>query len=162
MTGLDIFLVILFITVIALETIRGFWIAVFDSVALYSALLLSVIAAPSLSNSLFGSSVPGSGLADVQLAALVFFSVVFIVVAKLSYNALNWDIGMFDHLGGLVAGIVAAVVFGHAIVAGLASGNEQQSSITSGNLSQELLTFSTYHQVIDGIGSAIGTHSDNS
>ena len=161
MTGFDFFLAVLFVIGIAIEMKRGFGRAIFDVLALYSALVVGAYVAPTLAGGIPGIGPSGAAFAECQITTFVTVSAVFLILARFIATAVPLSMGMFDALGGFGAGVVCAVIFCHGIVAALATGDSQQAAALSGGLSQQLLTFSSYHQLVDGINFAMSNHLDN-
>jgi uncharacterized membrane protein required for colicin V production len=162
MTILDIFLAILFVVAIVLGSLRGLGLAALDLLALYSALMLAGAVSPIVAHSVPTiTSTPG-GFANCELVTFVVIAGIFLLIAKFSYSALLWNAGMFERMGGAVAGAAAGIVFCHAVVAALAVGDSQQASALSGALSQQLLTFSSYHELFDGMKAVITPGANNS
>jgi len=162
MTGFDLFLAALFVIAIAIETRRGFGRAIFDLLALYTGLLLNGYLTPIVARTIPGITASSSGYADCQIVTYVVIVVILLIIARFTAAALLWNLGMFDNLGGMAAGAVAATIFCHGLVAAMAVGGNHQVAELSGNFSQQLLTFSSYHQVMDGLNSAMSSHPDPS
>jgi uncharacterized membrane protein required for colicin V production len=157
MTGFDYFLAALFVISIVIEMKRGFGPAIFDLLAFYSALLFTSVATPAIVRSFPTIGTSGEGYANCQITTFIILSILGLIIARFASGAIQINLGMFDNLGGMLAGGLCAMVFCHGLVIGLSVGGDQQVSTISGTFSQQMLTFSDYYQFLDGINSSLAT-----
>jgi len=162
MTVLDIVLCFILAAAVIIETIRGFGAAVLDLLAVYSAFFLTTLLSPHFPQFFPGMHTTGTGIADCQIVSFLLLTIVLVTMSVFANESLRWNLGMLDRMGGIAAGFGFGLVFCHAIVAALSVGDTFQVSSLSGGISQQMLTFSSYHQLIDQLYSVTGPNSNNS
>jgi uncharacterized membrane protein required for colicin V production len=151
MNALDIILGTLILAIIALQTFRGFGRALFDALALYCTLLLATFVASSSAAMHISSSVAGTE-SFMFVVTFIVVGVLAIFLSRWVYGTVLLNLGMFEHLFGLVAGIACGLILAHAIVQGIAIGTQGSSDtdiIAASSIGQECLTFNSYHALVD-------------
>ncbi len=161
MTGLDIFLLLIVVGACGLGAFRGFGAAVLDLFGVYSALLLSSVAAPFVQRSIPNGAGAALNSGDVHVVTFVVLVIVALVLSHICNGFMNWDIGSCNTFAGGVAGLAIGAIAAHGIVAGLALGDPQQIASISGAVSQQMLTFSNFHDTVNNMASFTGPRPDN-
>ncbi|HPP74691.1 MAG TPA: CvpA family protein [Armatimonadota bacterium] len=157
MNILDIVLVILVVSVMALETKRGFGRAIFDFVGLLIAVRIVALIVPKVTESArFASDAPAN---EAIWYAILFVLVggILLLLGKMAYDSTLISLDLFDPFLGGVLGCGVAVIIGHAIVRGLAISTSMASGVpdilANSTLGMEFYQFETYHEVIEFLSS---------
>lgn len=157
MTWLDIILGVLLVGVAVVEMCRGFGRSIFDALALYGALWLSDAATRFIP----AGSTP---LSHGCLFGLLFltFGALSIVVSRIVYHATLVHTGMFEGLLGAVAGVAVGMILAHGLVRTVilsdTAGQSGARLVSESFLGSEMLSFTTYHSVLETLTGITNTH----
>ncbi len=159
MSGLDIVLGGLIMAAVIIEGFRGFGRAGFDALALFGALFLAAVSYQPLAANLH--LVSGAGANEAACYGMCFgiYAVLALVLSHFIHGALLLNLGMFDHLMGVAAGVFVGVMLAHGIVRSfdiLSITTSQPSIVASSAIGPEVLNFTTYHSVMDTMYSMTG------
>jgi len=156
MNALDIGLVILVIAIGVVGLVRGFGRTLLDTLALYAGLWAASLAAPLLAARV-SFHAGGAGINESWAFTLLFlvFGALLLGVSWYVYGLTQFDLGMFDKLLGLAAGVAAGVILAHALTETLVTGDPTcvaaAAPVNSGTVGAELYGFPGYHAVLDTI-----------
>ncbi len=151
MNALDFTLGLLLAAVTVVQTARGFGRAVLDALALYAALwLASTLATP------LAALLP-SGTADALACAygvlLVSCGAGCLLLSRWAYSMTLVHTGMFEGLLGMAAGAACGMMAAHGIARALTladpAGQGSALLVQNGFLAHEMLSFPTYHAVLN-------------
>jgi hypothetical protein len=163
MNALDIILGFVMIVIVALQTFRGFGRALFDGLGLYCVLLISSAVAAASTNLHITASAAGTQT-FMFVITFVVTGILAVFVSRWVYGTVLLNLGMFEHLMGLVAGVACALIVAHGIVQAIdldTQGTTGPNIIASSSIGQECLTFDSYHSFVDGLYSATAGHDSN-
>jgi uncharacterized membrane protein required for colicin V production len=153
MHWLDLILILVICGFAAVEMARGFGKAAFDALFLYAALWCADAAAPLVGNTLKFGGGAAANHADADALLFVVFGLMALGISRFLYRYTEIDLGMFDKLLGLTAGLVAGVVVAHAMVRPMAmadpSGKNGAAVVASSAVGHELLDFPAYHSLLN-------------
>jgi len=115
----DVIVVLIFVVITVVESVRGFGRALFDTIALIVVLKACKLLSPSLASSVifYGSPTANAGFSFLLL--FVVMGVVGLILAKLLYEALLWTLDAFDTFVGGLIGLIASGVVASALMHGL-------------------------------------------
>lgn len=156
MNGLDIGLVVLIAAVSVVGLVRGFGRTILDTLALYAALWAASLAAP-LVASRISLHAGGAGINESWAFTLLFlvFGASSLGASWYVYGLTQFDLGMFDKLLGLAAGIAAGMIVAHALTVTLVMGDPAcvaaAAPVNTGTVGGELYGFPGYHALMDTI-----------
>jgi uncharacterized membrane protein required for colicin V production len=119
MMPVDVIVLLLFVVITVVESVRGFGRALFDTIALLLVLKACKLASPSLATSItfYGSPTANAGFSFLLL--FVVLGVVGLILAKLLYEALLWTLDAFDTFVGGLIGLITSGVVASALMHGL-------------------------------------------
>src|SRR3954451_6292752 len=148
---LDVFLVLVAVSLTLWEIRRDLGQSLFDTIALLLGLRLAMSLGPYLA--------PDLGMGNINQARGVALLLVFLVTSGLCMAAgyylhriTLWTLDQFDRVSGLLLGFSSAVIVCHVLVASFALVGTTKAGppryINQSYLAQEALTFRTCRQVI--------------
>ncbi len=156
MNGLDIGLVVLIAAISIVGLVRGFGRTILDTLALYAALWAASLIAP-LAASRISLHAGGAGINESWAFTLLFlvFGALALGASWYVYGLTQFDLGMFDKLLGLAAGIAAGMIVAHALTVTLVMGDPTcvaaAAPVNTGTVGGELYGFPSYHALMDTI-----------
>ncbi|MBV9850919.1 MAG: hypothetical protein JO250_14700 [Armatimonadetes bacterium] len=158
MNWLDLVLILVIGGAVVLEMVRGIGRAAFDALLLYAALWGADAAALPLAARVHLADGAAVNHADIYALLLVTFGVAALGVARFLYGMTQFDAGMFEALLGLGAGAATGMIAAHGIVRALAmadpTGTAGAATVAGSFVGHEMLTFPTYHAVMDTVTGA--------
>lgn len=164
MNWLDIVVVLILGAVAAVECQRGFGRAVPDALCLYGALWVANTAAPSLSATVHLHSDPAANGAWVYGIMLAVCAAIALGISRFVYNSTQMDAGVFDRALGLAAGVAVGMMTAHGFVRVLAMGLAGEPSgaffVADSFLGSEMLSFNTYHSILNVLTGYPSLHRD--
>ena len=156
MNGLDIGLVILITAIGVVGLVRGFGRTGLDTLAVYAGLWAASLAAPLLAARV-SFHAGGAGINESWAFTLLFlvFCPLLLGVSWYVYGLTQFDLGMFDKLLGLAAGLAAGVIVAHALTVTLVMGDPlcvaAAAPVNTGTVGSELYGFPGYHALMDTV-----------
>ena len=152
MNWLDIVLFVIIAAAAGIEMVRGFGRAVLDALALYGALWIAeAVASPIADHVHFN---PSHSVNHCVILALLLLGLgaLAIVLSRFVYEATLINAGMFEGLLGICAGVAVGMVAAHGLVRVLSLSDPtggMLAAVNNSGLGGEMLSFSTYHSVLD-------------
>ena len=119
MSWIDFIVILIFLAVTILESVRGFGRALFDTIALILVLKASKLLSPSLAGSISFLSAPHANEGFSFLLLFVVMGAVGLILAKLIYESTLWTFDAFDALLGGLLGLIASGAVANALLHGL-------------------------------------------
>jgi uncharacterized membrane protein required for colicin V production len=156
MNGLDIGLVILITAIGVVGLVRGFGRAGLDTLALYGGLWAASLTTPLLAARV-SFHAGGAGINESWAFTLLFlvFGALSLGASWYVYGLTQFDLGMFDKLLGLAAGLAAGAIVAHALTVTLVMGDPlcvaAAAPVNTGTVGSELYGFPGYHALMDTI-----------
>jgi uncharacterized membrane protein required for colicin V production len=158
MSWLDLVLIMVIVGCACGGVIRGFGKAALDALFLYGALWAADLAAPALAAQIKLGDGAAVNHADADALLFIVFGGLALMIARWVYGMTLIDLGMFDKLLGMCAGLAAGMVIAHGIVHPVVMadprGNAGGSLVASSTVGNEMLDFPTYHSVMDTLTGA--------
>ncbi|MEN6521493.1 MAG: CvpA family protein [Armatimonadota bacterium] len=149
---IDIFLVVILLGIMLLETKRGFGKAVFDFVALLAAVRLVPLVVPQLAKSFCFMSESHANEALLFAGVFAVLGMVLLLIGKKVYDATLITLDTFDPPLGGVLGIGVAIILGHVVMKSLAiaasAGGVLPDALSNSSIGMEFYQFVTYHKVM--------------
>jgi hypothetical protein len=153
MTWIDAVIILIFIGLLFLEMVRGFFPALVWFIMEYFVLLITEHSYQNLARSMqwfAGSTNDGFwfGFVFVALSALTFW------LSHYLQGVTDVDLGGFDQGIGMFVALGTALVIAHAFTRTLDIGSVNgpvHKAIISSTIANEMLNFTTYHKWVDGI-----------
>lgn len=162
MTWLDIVLGVLLVMAAVLEMSRGFGRAIFDALALYGALWLAESLSHTLDAAFFHPNTSISHCWTFGVLFLTFGALAFLV-SGFVYHSTLLNMGMFEGLLGLGAGVAVGMILAHAVVRIVAMSDPTGHGsllIADSFLGNEMLRFTTYHSFIETLSGVTASHRE--
>ena len=146
------------------QMVRGFGRAVFDALLLYGALYAAEYEARPLAAQVCLVHGAAVNHADLYALLLVVFGALALALSSFVYGLTLMDLGMFDKLLGLCAGVAAGMMIAHGIVHAMAmadpDGSAGAATVASSTVGNEMLDYPGYHAVMDTITGATSYHRE--
>ena len=148
MNWLDLVIIAILLAVVLVEVSRGFSRALFDFIALLTAVHLSPPLGSSLAGALHFSP-------DVYANAGIMHAVSFVIVGGLLvfggnfiYSMLQFSTDFFEPILGGILGVGIGIIICHALVSSVAVTGVHMMpvSIANSSFGSEFLTFDSYHR----------------
>ena len=153
MNWLDIVLIVVIAGMGITQAFRGFGRGVFDALGLYGALWLAHLTAEPVAESVHFPGAPPLNLGVSYGVMLAIFGILTLLISRFVYGMTQMNAGMFEGFLGLLTGLAAGVILAHGLVCAMdlsdPTGNGSDQVIASGPVATEMLTFPTYHQVME-------------
>ncbi len=159
MNGLDIGLILVIVAVGVVGLVRGFGRTALDALALYAALWGASLAAPAVAARV-SFHAGGAGINESWAFTLLFLVLgpLLLGVSWYVYGLTQLDLGMFDKLLGLAAGLAAGVIVAHALTETLVMGDPKcvaaAAPVNTGTVGSEVYGFPGYHALLDTVTGA--------
>ncbi len=156
MNWLDIGLLLLITAIGVVCLVRGFGRTLLDTLALYAGLWAASLSAP-LVAARVSLHAGGAGINESWVFTLLFlvFGALLLGVSWYVYGLTQFDLGMFDKLLGLAAGLAAGVIIAHAVTVTLVMGDPKcvaaAAPVNTGSVGSELYGFPGYHALMDTV-----------
>lgn len=163
MNWIDIVLFIVIAAVAVLEMARGFGRAIFDALALYGALWVAEMLAAPLADHLQFNPHHSVNHCVILAVLLLALGALAIVLSRFVYEATLINTGMFEGLLGLCAGVAVGMIAAHGIVRVLSMSDPagvMLAIVHGSGLGSEMLSFSSYHSVLDTLTNLTAGHND--
>jgi uncharacterized membrane protein required for colicin V production len=160
---LDVVLLLLLLGVAGLEMFRGFGRAVLDALALYGALWSADALSPSVADNLRLTAHPDVNHCVAYGLLLLALGAASLGLSRLVYNLTLMHTGMFEGLLGLGAGLAVGMILAHGLVRVMVMSDptgRAGQTVTESFLGNEMLSFTTYHSIIDTLSSDTATQRD--
>jgi uncharacterized membrane protein required for colicin V production len=152
MNWLDIVLFLVIGVAALTEMSRGFGRAALDALGLYGALWVANALSIPLAASVHLDPHPAINHCVSYSVLFLVFGAFSLAVSRFVYGVTMFHTGMFDGMLGLVAGLAVGMMVAHGIARTVAMSDatgQNASVVTESFLGNEMLSFTTYHSVLD-------------